>query len=147
MSLETKYKTEIRVPPVVLASAAANIEGTVYFDILKRAFENVARDRGGAIDTAYLLNNGERRKCLLALHTPDLQAGVGVKIEDDGRLSFLWDAAADRRGTAEAIRDEVTHNYVTIAVLRVQAKRRFRAEVEDRTAARGKKRARVKGVA
>ena len=151
MSLETRYRTEIRIPRTQLVSSAANLRERVRpdspcFDILRKAMEKVVRDRGGVLDQTYSDNEGRKKDWVLAVRTADFLRGIGVSIEQDGRVIFLYDAYGDTQGIGKAICDEVTQNYAVIAVMRAQSKHGFRVRVTETAASVGKKRVVVTGV-
>jgi len=151
MSLETSYKTAIVIPKTQLVSSAANIKEGIRPDspcleILRKAMELVVKKRGGVFDTAYSDNEGKRKECFLAVRTGDFPRGVGIQVEPDGRLMFLYDAYGDRRGVGRDICDEITQNYAVIAVMLAQSKHGFRVEVAEVPVGKSKKRVLVKGV-
>ena len=151
MSLEVKYKTEIVIPKTQLVSNIANIKDVMRPDspclqILRKAMELVIKKRGGVLDTAYSDNERKRKECFLAVRTGDFPRGIGLQVESDGRLTFLYDAYGDSQGVGRDICDEITQNYAVIAVMRAQSKHGFRVEVAEMPTGRNTSRVVVKGV-
>ena len=129
MSLEAKYRTEIVIPRTQLVSQQGNIKGSPCFEILRLALEKVIKDRGGIIDNSYSDNEGKRKECLLAMHTGEFSNGIGVNVEKDGKVVFLYDALADKRNVAKYLCNEIVQNYAVIAIMRAQKKAGF--EIKD----------------
>ena len=131
MSLESSYTTEIRIPQVQMTTHAANIQENPCLEILKMAMEKVARDHKGRIDSYYSNNRGERIGCFLSVHTPDFPYGVGAIIEDDGRVTFHYDAYRDKHSLGEKISNEINQNYVVIAVMKAQQRLGFHITLKE----------------
>lgn len=123
MSRISSYRTTIAVP----RTQQANIKGSPCFDILQKALEKVARDRGGQLVQSYLDSDGREYKCLIGVKTKDFHRGIGINIAADGRVVFSYDAY-NKEEVAKAICDEITQNYVVIAVMRAQQKHGFRLQ-------------------
>ena len=146
MSLEGSYTTQIKIPETQLQSRSANIKEAACMEILRLAMEKVVRDRGGLVDSSYTDNEGGVRKCLLAVRTVDFERGVGAVLEPDGKVTFHYDAYGDSHGLGRLICEEITQNYVTIAVLRAQKRLGFQVHLKERTRKTGKKTVYVTGV-
>ena len=145
MSLEGSYTTQIKIPEIQLQSRSANIKDTASMEILRLAMEKVARDRGGVLDSSYTDNEGGVHKCLLAVRTVDFERGVGAVVEPDGHITFHYDSYGDSHGLGRLICEEITQNYVTIAVLRAQKRLGFQVHLKERRTKTGKKTVYVTG--
>jgi hypothetical protein len=118
-----------------LVSGALNIKervkpGSPCFALLRAAMQKVADERRGIIVDEYMDCNGERHECLLAVRTPAFLRAVGVNVDEEGHVLFVYDAqprakAKPQAGqlpadpkAAEAICEEITRNYAALAVRR-----------------------------
>jgi len=123
MSRISSYRTTIAIP----RTQQANIKGSSCFDILQKALEKVAQDRGGRLTYSYLDSDGREHECLIGVKTRDFPRGIGINIAADGKIVFSYDAY-DKVEVAKAICDEITQNYVVIAVMRAQQRHGFRLQ-------------------
>lgn len=148
MSRLAYYETSIVIPPrpeprPVLRQGALNIQESPCFELLRRALAKVAQDHGGTVlygaNAFYLDCRGQKHPCLIALHTADFPRGIGLHVNPQGRLVFVYDAAEEgetagkflvRPEVAQNICDEIAKHYVTMAVMRAQAKLGFRVSVQ-----------------
>lgn len=148
MSRLAYYETSIVIPQRLeprpdLRHWTLHIQENPCFDILQRALAKVAQDHGGTLlygaDAFYLDCRGHRHPCLIALHTADFPRGIGLHLTPQGRLAFAYDAAEEgetagkflvRPEVAQRICQEIAKHYVTIAVMRAQAKLGFRVSVQ-----------------
>lgn len=148
MSRLAYYETSIVIPPrpeprPLLRQGALNIKESPCFELLRRAVAKVAQDHGGTAlcgsDAFYLDCRGQRHPCLIALHTADFPRGIGLQVNPQGRLVFAYDAAGEgetagkflvRPEVAQKICDEIAKHYVTMALMRAQAKLGFRVSVQ-----------------
>lgn len=139
MSREVTYRTEIVVPQPQLAAGALNIKervkpGSPCFDLLRAAVHKVADDHQGLVVDEYLDCNGQRHECLLGVRTPEVPRAVGVNVEADGRVVFVYDAQTQTSGgqlpanakRAQQICDDIAQSYATFAVRRAMQARGFR---------------------
>lgn len=138
MSRAVTYRTEIVVPQPQLVSGALNIKerikpGSPCFQLLRAAVQKVADRHRGLVVDEYLDCNGRRHECLLGVRTPEVPRAVGVNVEPDGRVVFVYDAQpASVRGQlpadpkrARQICDEIAQTYATFAVRRAMQARGF----------------------
>lgn len=149
MSRLATYETDIVIPPRQVPrpdprTGALNIPPhSLCLDALRRALAKVARDHGGVVlygqKAFYLDCRGQRHPCLIALHTAEFPRGIGLNIAEDGRLTFVYDAAQEgdtagkflvRPEVAQRICEEIAKHYATIAVLRAQASLGFQVSVQ-----------------
>jgi len=145
MSVETSYRTEVVIPKTEIVSSAANIRGNPCLEILQLAVDKVAEDRGGSVGETYSDSAGRQRTCLMSMSTPNFPLGIGISVGRDGRINFHYDALGGRE-IAQGICDEVTQNYVVIAVMRAQRMLGFDIQVQDRQALGNRKMVTVLGV-
>lgn len=145
MSIERSYKAEIVVPKSQVVSRGANIEGSPSLEILVQAAKKVARDKGGSIGQSYRDNTGRTRSCLVSVETPDFPLGVGIDLGSDGRVNFYYEAVYGT-GVAQSICNEITQNYIVIAVMRAQQQLGFTVRVREKVTTDGRKVVLVSGV-
>ena len=160
MSLKTEYRTEIIIPKVQQpqpdpVTGELNIKGSPSLKILRRALEKVVQDHGGTITDTYSDCEGTEHKCLLAIRTGDFQRGIGVDIEEDGRVTFIYDAATlveatpqeyvgqaryilDKTEVAEAICAEIAQNYAVLAVIEAQRRAGLQIQVQQSPTPQGR---------
>ena len=143
MSRKVTYRTEIVVPQPQLVSGALNIKervqpGSPCFALLRAAMQKVADERQGLIVDEYMDCNGERHECLLAVRTPAFLRAVGVNVDEDGRVLFVYDAQPKSKAkagqlpadpqAAETICEEITQNYAALAVRRAMHVHGYRTQ-------------------
>lgn len=108
------YKSRIR-----LKVYASNIESNPSFEILKKSLEMVADEHRGMLRNYVMDSMGRKTICDMALVTPDFSRGVGLRIDrNTGEVTFLYDAYGGYRDIARKITEEITQNYVAIALIR-----------------------------
>lgn len=108
------YKSAIRV-----SAHPSSIEASPCFEILRQSLELVARERGGRLSNHVTDALGRRTACDIAVVMSDLTHGVGVNVDrKSGRVSFLYDASGGYDARARAVTEEITQNYVGIALAR-----------------------------
>lgn len=146
MSLEASYSSDVVVPKTQMASFRGNLKASPCMEILRLALAKVVKDRGGSLDTSYTDNEGKKTDCLISVRTADFQRGVGAFIENDGRLTFRYDAYGDARGLGKAICEEINQNYNVIAVMRAQKRLGFNVETQTRKTVSGTRVVTVTGV-
>lgn len=135
MSEIAEYRTEIRFPPTRptrLVARDAGIKGSPCHEILKLALEKVIRDHGGALSHSYLDNAGRTHKVLMAVCPENFHSGIGVQIQQDGRVTFHYDTYARDAQNAEQVCREIRQTYTTIALLRSLNALGFSVEAYDR---------------
>lgn len=103
MSREVRYKTEIVIPQPQLAQGKVNVKdrvlpGSPCWEMLKAAVEQVAREQGGNVSHQYDDCNGNRHDCLFAMRTPNFPRGVGINVDAQGQVHFVYDE--QRQGSA-----------------------------------------------
>lgn len=84
-------------------------------EFLKKAFQLVAKKYDGEISETIRSAFHGSQKVLIALTTPETSAGIGVKIEKDGQLSFLTESD-HRRGAVNKIIQEIEKTYKVLAI-------------------------------
>ena len=148
MSLEARYRTQIVVPRAQLVALRGNFLETPCGDLLRRALDKVARDRGGTLADGHRNSTGcgRSRPVLLSLRTPDCPLGVGVDVDADGHVVFRYDALAAGSTAAKRLCEEITQTYAVLAVMRAQARHGFQVSVDEQPIGEGRKRVVVRGV-
>jgi hypothetical protein len=132
MSVEGSYRTRIVVPKAQITARQGNIKGTPCFHILAGAIQKVLKDRGGFTSDTYLDCTSKGQKCLIAARTDDFPAGVGIKINGEGRVMFHYDGSLDKNGVAQQICHDIAHNYATIAIIYAQKALHYNVSVEEK---------------
>lgn len=145
MSTLTSYEAEIVIPQTQVVNSAANIKGNPCMEILEESVIKVTRDRGGSISDTYSDNAGEKHRCLMSMITPDFPLGIGIKVGNDGKIQFHYDALGGR-DIARRICNEVTQGYMVVAVMRAQRKLGFNIHVHERNDSVDRKLVTVSGV-
>ena len=111
------YKSLIRL--VKIRAYSSNIEANPSSQLLKRSLEIVAQERGGTLINHVADSLGRKTACDLAVTTADFSRGVGIKIDKNtGEVTFLYDQYGGYEQTARKITEEITQNYVAIALIR-----------------------------
>lgn len=121
------YESMIRLAKI--RAYSSNIEANPSFQLLKRSLETVAQEHGGAL-TNYVTDSLDRKTlCDLAIATADFSRGVGIKIDKNtGEVTFLYDQYGGYEQTARKITEEITQNYVAIALIRAMKSLGYKVE-------------------
>src|SRR5579859_559287 len=101
MSHIVEAKTSIQHPDPTLLSQAAAL---------------VAQTHAGTVETFYIDYYGGRHQVSLAIHTPELSRGIGIKVSDTGLLTFVGDSWAVKQ-MYEQIQQELIQSYVSLATM------------------------------
>jgi hypothetical protein len=120
------YESKIRLG---VKGYASKIETSPSFEILKKSLEMVAEERRGRL-TDYVMDSlGRKTQCDIAIVAPDFPRGVGVKIDrNTGEVTFLYDEHGGFGEVAKKITEEITQNYVAIALIRAMRSLGYRVE-------------------
>jgi hypothetical protein len=111
------YKSLIRLAKVKAYSS--NIEANPSFQLLKRSLEIVAQEHSGTLTNYVIDSLGRKTTCDLAITTADFSRGVGINIDKNtGEVTFLYDQYGGYGQLARKITEEITQNYVAIALIR-----------------------------
>ncbi len=91
----------------------------------------ISQTHGGTL-TKYVTDSYARKTtCDLAIKTPKFPRGVGIKINDNtGEVKFLHDQYGGYAQIARKITEEITQNYVTIALIRAMKSLGYKVEEE-----------------
>lgn len=127
MSREVRYQTQIVIPEPEMVSADANIKDQVLSNgrcmrLLASCVERVAVERRGRVKRHFTDCQGRKHKCLFSVQTKDFPRGVGVRVDGQGQVSFVYDAqtkgrlAAKEVQAADRICDEIAQTYATKAM-------------------------------
>jgi len=109
----------------------SNIEASPSFEILKRSLEIVADELGGELTNYVMDSSGRKTRCDLAIATPAFPRGVGIKIDKvTGEVMFLYDKYGGYEDIVRKITDEITQNYVAIALIRTMKSLGYHVEEE-----------------
>jgi len=77
--------------------------------------------------------------------TKEMPQGVGVRIQNDGRVVFVYDAHGDSLGWGKRIAGEIAANYNTLAVRLALQAMNLEVGVEEHRNSRGERVIRVEG--
>lgn len=104
--MKRTYQPKIVVPKAQLPKArvttgALDIPAGPALRLLRRAMELVAEGHGGSLDRMYSDCLGNKHPCWLAIRTENFRRGLGVQIEADGQVTFVFDAASVLEGSAQ----------------------------------------------
>jgi len=146
MSMTARYKTEIRVPQPQVAQLQANVKGVPCMEIMRLAFEKIARERQGTVTAGFRDCAGKDRHCIMGLRTPRLPRGIGVIVAANGRVQFEYDRQGADSAEADAICRDIARAYAVIAIMRVQKQHGYRVSVEQDTAVAGGRTVRIAAV-
>lgn len=112
------YKSDIKLSDVT--THRSNIESHPCFEILKRSLEAVAKEHKGNLTKYVTSYGGDKTPCDLAMSTPEFSRGVGIKIDTNtGEVNFLYDSYGGHEKLVQDITNEISQNYIAIALIRV----------------------------
>lgn len=111
------YKSRIRLAKV--AAYSSNIETDPSFQLLKRSLALFTQEHGGTLTNYVTDSLGRKTLCDLAIMTAEFSRGVGIKIDKNtGEVTFLYDQYSGYAQAAQRMAEEITQNYVAIALIR-----------------------------
>jgi hypothetical protein len=85
--------------------------------LLQQAAQLVAGQYGGTVETHYLDYTHRRHRCLHAIHTPDLERGIGLNIDaKTGMLIFVGDSWMVKEAYQQ-VQQEVVQTYVALGYM------------------------------
>jgi len=146
MSMTARYKTEIVIPKPQVAQLQANVKGVPCMEIMRLAFEKIARERQGTVTDGYRDCAGKDRRCIMGLRTPRLSRGLGVTVAANGRVRFEYDRQGADTAEADAICRDIARAYAVIAIMRVQNRHGYQVSVEQESPANGGQSVRIVAV-
>ncbi|MEM2941653.1 MAG: DUF1257 domain-containing protein [Thermoproteota archaeon] len=116
------YRSQLRFPlkfTLEMGGGAVDLEKFLSFQILKEAMEMVAEKHKGELVRSIKDYYGRETKCDLAVSIPDFGRGIGIQVDrESGAIDFVYDPYGGYEKVAQEIIDEVTQNYIGIAVIR-----------------------------
>jgi len=117
MSEISSYETKISIPSL---AQRRKLEGAIIDQepraaLLKRSLELIAEDHEGTITSQVKDCDGKTIPCLLGVSTPQCPKGVGVVVDKNGKVSFVYDAYGDDLEWGRKIAGEISANYNAIA--------------------------------
>ncbi|MBM4023958.1 MAG: hypothetical protein FJ280_00905 [Planctomycetes bacterium] len=134
MSMTASYKTEIIIPKPQLAQLRGNIKGVPCMEIMRLAFEKIAREKEGTLTQGYGDCGGKQHDCLMGLRTKRLPRGIGINVASDGRVLFEFDRQNSDVSEAGSICRDIARAYAIIAIMRVQSQHGYEVSVQQETA-------------
>ena len=85
--------------------------------LLQQATQLVAQQHGGTVETHYLDYTHRRHRCLHAIHTPELERGIGLNIDTKtGTLTFVGDSWMVK-DFYNQVQQEVIQTYVALGYM------------------------------
>lgn len=141
MSLKRKYETRITIPRLQLPRANVRkgslpIPTSPSLQLLRQAMEKAAAEGRGELATQYFDCLGKGHSCWLAVLTERFQRGVGLKVGENGAVTFEFDDASlaqpanspdligqtrfiyDETSAARALCREIAQHYAVLAIAR-----------------------------
>jgi len=123
------YKSDIKLSD--MTTHRSNIESHPCFEILKKSLEMVAKEHKGNLTNYVNSYSGDKTPCNLAINTPEFSRGIGIKIDTNtGEVNFLYDSYGGYEKLVQDLTDEITQNYIAIALIRVMKSRGYRISEE-----------------
>jgi hypothetical protein len=118
MSEISSYETTISIPSLAQRTSLTGVllDQEPRAALLKRALELLAEDHKGKVVSQIQDCDGKTIPCLLGVTTPELPWGLGVVVESNGQLSFVYDAHGDVQGWGQRLAGEFQANYNALAV-------------------------------
>lgn len=135
MSEIAEYSTTIKIPPSVAkrVSIDSNIlDKDPRIEILKRALEIVAHEHGGTLTKDVKDCDGKRIDCFIGISLDDLPLGIGVNVDGEGRVHFIYDSYGDKRNLGKRICDEISQNYNIIALRLALMEMDYQVSIEEK---------------
>jgi hypothetical protein len=110
------------IPKPELVQFQANIKGSPCMDILRLALKKVATERQGTLTEGYTDCTWHFHQCILGLRTGTFSKGIGVDVDVEGQVVFVYDRKDANQAEAQSIARDIARSYAVIAIMRVQKK-------------------------
>ena len=131
MSISTTYTTEIIVPKPQIEEHKGNIKGTLCMEIMGLALAKIAKEHQGRVNEGYSDCSGQHHPCVFGLATPALPNGIGIEVNETGRVIFCYDSSGADMMKITRLCDDIARAYATIAVMRIRNRHGYRVEIEE----------------
>jgi len=128
-----------------LAAEAAGMENHPSLEMLGKAIGSAAKQLGGEVAESWRDCNDRDHDCVAAIRTARFPRGVGVQVEADGRVTFVYDTHAGDAVAAKAIQTAVTTHYNVIAAAEFLRREGYAVDIQPHDATGGAARANVQG--
>lgn len=146
MSEISYYETSIQIPRAQVVSETGNlIDGDIRLALLKRALQIVAEDHGGSITNDIRNADNGRISCLTGVTTNNFPRGIGVQIDEQGHVAFVYETRDDERQTGKMLAGEISANYNAIAIQQALQKMNVATQVHTGRTQAGVRQIRIVG--
>jgi len=133
MSEIGRYRSRVRIS-LRTKTATFTLEDLPAFKVLQRAVELVAREHNGKLTRVVKDYYGRETRCDLAIVTPEFPRGVGVQVNrTDGAVVFVYDQYGGYGHVVQRIVNEITQNYLAIALIRAMKSLGYEVKEEPHT--------------
>ncbi len=131
MSVVSSYRTKIKLSPDRMVGG----EMDPTWRLMQEAVEATAQELGGQVTDHILDAFGHSARCEFAVTTPSFPRGVGVRVDRQGNVSFVYDHYDEQgRGykrIAAEIAERINQNYTSLAVAKALAEMNYSVEVDE----------------
>ncbi len=131
MSVISSYRTSIKLSSE--RYTGGEIDPT--WRLMREAVETAAAELHGQVTDYVLDAYGHRVGCQFALLTKDFPRGVGVRVDGEGNVTFVYDhydpEGRGLRRVAADISARIAQNYTALAVARALAEMNYAVEIDE----------------
>ncbi len=131
MSVVSSYRTKIRLSP----DRYVGDEVDPTWRLMREAVETAAQELGGQVTDRISDAYGHQVRCEFALTAPSFPRGVGVRVDRQGNVAFVYDHYDEQgrgyRRAASEIAERIVQNYTALAVAKALAEMNYSIEVDE----------------
>lgn len=133
MSEVARYQTVIQIPSLAKrVSVGSNLlDADPRSELLRRALEIVLEEHGGTLSRDIRDCNGKQVPCLMGIKPANFPQGIGLNVDGNGKVVFVYDSHDDSQGLGRKICDEISQNYNTIALRMALSEMDYLVEIEE----------------
>lgn len=117
------YKSELKV---------RRAKGSPSLQVFQKALEMVVDEHGGKLATEVSDYYGNKTKCEFAIVLPEFLRGIGIQIERDGSVNFVYDPYGEYERIVQDIVNEITQCYTSIGLIRAMKSLGYRVTDESK---------------
>lgn len=133
MSEVARYRTVIQIPSL---AKRVNVNSNLIdldprSEILKKALEIVLQEHGGTMSQDVRDCDGKQIPCLMGIKPVDFPRGIGLTVDKDGKVVFVYDSHGDSQGLGQRICEEISQNYNTIALRLALSEMDYQVSIEE----------------
>ncbi|MBM4305280.1 MAG: hypothetical protein FJ123_00960 [Deltaproteobacteria bacterium] len=133
MSEVARYQTVIQIPSLAKRVRVDSnlLDADPRSELLKKALEIVLQEHGGTMSQDIRDCDGKRISCLIGIKPVDFPRGIGLNVDRNGKVVFVYDSHGDSEGLGQKICEEISQYYNTIALRLALSEMDYQVDIEE----------------